>query len=129
MPSDTVRSRGFLCPRCRQRHLYRGRAAGEWFTCACGEHFAVPERPKRPDALADPAERLVVRAVYAVGAAFLLAIPAWLIAVILGLFVGPVAGWLPWAAAAVGFLIGALLGERGVNAVGRVLRSFFEWRF
>jgi hypothetical protein len=123
MPTD-ARRRGFLCPRCRQRFPYR-RAAGGWFTCVCGEHFVVPEKP-RPEPKATPRDRVTRFVVYGLGGAFLVCIPMSLIAI--RLFFAGLAPWVLGLSAAAGFLTGGLLGERGVNAIGRFLRSMFERR-
>jgi hypothetical protein len=124
MSSDAQR-RGFLCPRCRQRFPYRRHTAGEWFTCACGERFVVPEKP-RPEPIATPRDRVARFVAFGLGGAFLVCIPMSLIAI--RLFLAGLAPWVLGTSVAVGFLIGGLLGERGVNAIGRFLRSMFERR-
>jgi hypothetical protein len=124
MSSDAQR-RGFLCPRCRQRFPYRRHAAGEWYTCVCGEHFVVPEKP-RPEPKAAAGDRVARFVAYGLGGAFLVCIPMSLIAI--RLFFAGLAPWVLGISAAVGFLIGGVLGERGVNAIGRFLRSMFERR-
>jgi hypothetical protein len=77
----------------------------------------------------EPSDRtLGMRLVYGFGVAILLSIPAWLIVMILRPFVGGWVYWVAWAVTAVGFFVGLLLGERGLNTVGRFLRSVLEWR-
>jgi hypothetical protein len=108
---------------------YRGHTPGEWITCRCGEHFAVPlptTRRVEPDPT--PANRLLVRLVYGLGIAFLLSIPTYLIVMILRPFVPLPGNWPLWVVAGLGFVTGALLGERGLNAVGRAMRGTLERR-
>ena len=78
--SSDAQSRGFICPRCRQRFPYRGRTAGEWLTCVCGEHFVVPEKPRRSEPKAAAGDRVIRFVAYGFGGAFLVCIPMSLIA-------------------------------------------------
>jgi hypothetical protein len=68
----------------------------------------------------------MVRIVYGLGGALLVSIPTYLIVIILRPFVAMPGQWPLWVAAAAGFLIGAAFGERGVNAIGRLMRGTLE---
>jgi hypothetical protein len=117
--------RRVTCPRCRQPHPGPRLKAGEWVDCSCGQRFLVPERVKRRD---DSPTGWEARVAYALGGGLLLSIPFGLIAAVVGALFHVRTGWLLWGGAAVGFLVGTLLGERGINAIGRAIRGTLDRR-
>jgi hypothetical protein len=107
---------------------FAGRPPGKWVVCGCGERFVLTSPSARPEPARNPADRVVEFFVYGLGGAVLVLIPVAVLTSLTvwqvdasSLFTAVTAG-IFGTATVIGFLVGGLFGERGVNAIGRCLR-------
>jgi hypothetical protein len=108
---------GFRCHYCNKAYRVSEEKIGARMRCSCQEVMRVPRRSGGSSKYRTPGQRLIEFVVYGGGGA------------VLGFCLGClVARWLMrWRIIAgctvLGFLAGALGGERGVDWIGRMIRS------
>lgn len=114
MPREgTIR---FRCWYCNRTHAANWDQAGQQRICNCGERYRIPGREgiaRRSKSILDRSLEFIV---YGLGGGFL--------GLLFGLLYGSLGGLiLAPALVAVGFLLGGLFGERGINWIGALLRA------
>jgi hypothetical protein len=117
----------FRCWYCDKHYTVPEGRIGERITCTCKNLLRVPRRSGGNCQVKTPVDWLVETVVYGGGGALL---GLGLALVILSRWGGPLAwdvwglGWiLVPGLSLIGFLAGLLGGERGINWVGRMIRS------
>jgi hypothetical protein len=119
----------FRCWYCGKGYIVPERRVGQRINCTCRHVLRVPKRDGGNSRVKTPLDWLVEAVVYGGGGAFLGCGLAFLILSQLPRVTGrglvPIEG--AWALVGgltlLGFLFGALGGERGVNWVGRMIRA------
>jgi|SRR6266511_5623019 len=112
----------FRCSACGKRYNLPVQRIGERLDCSCGQHLKVPPRSGGSAKYRTWPDFFIELAVYGVGGAVL----GFLLGVVLLKGMGHVGleGWLVvLPTTAVGFLAGGLVGERGINWIGRKIRE------
>jgi hypothetical protein len=115
----------FRCWYCNKRYAVAEARVGEKLTCSCQRRLRVPRRTGGNCRHKTPVDWVVEWTVYGGGGALL----GFGLALLILSKVPYRGGLLPGrrlilACTALGFLLGALLGEAGVNWVGRLIRRF-----
>lgn len=115
----------FRCPCCNRLHEVSRKKIGRKMLCACQETVRVPVESWGSARYRSVGDRLIELLVYGGGGAFL--------GVCLGLLCLRCISrfnlvWLGWwgflaGCAGLGFLAGALGGERGIDCIGRLIRD------
>jgi hypothetical protein len=119
----------FRCWYCGKGYVVAERRVGERIHCTCRRALRVPKRDGGNSRVKTPTDWLVEVVVYGGGGAFLGCGLAFLILSQLPRLTGRGTGLLEvgWAFVGgltlLGFLFGALGGERGINWVGRMIRE------
>jgi hypothetical protein len=117
----------FRCWYCGRRFAVADDRIGERLSCTCKHMLKVPKRSGGRSKVHRPVDWLIESVVYGGGGAILGASLALLLLFQTPLFVAGgrwrVGGVLIGGLAAAGFLLGVLGGERGINWVGRMIRS------
>ena len=119
----------FRCWYCGKRYAVAEARVGERLTCTCRHPLRVPKRNGGNSRVKTATDWLVEVLVYGGGGAFLGCGLAFLILSQLPRLTGRGTGLLEvgWAFVGgltlLGFLFGALGGERGINWVGRMIRE------
>jgi hypothetical protein len=114
----------FRCWYCNRKHVAGWDQVGEKRVCHCGERYRVPRNPGdiawRDKSLLD---RLLELAIYGTGSALLCGLPALAILARVRPCGYLAAGVILATTIFIGFTIGALFGERGINWIGSRLRK------
>lgn len=113
----------FRCWYCGKRCAIAETRIGERLTCSCKHLLKVPKKSGGRTKVLRPADLLVEALVYGGGGALLGLGLGFLIVSRLPFFRVGGRGRLIAALAIAGFLAGTFGGERGVNWVGRMIRS------
>ena len=113
----------FRCWYCGKRYAVAEARVGERLTCSCKHLLKVPKKSGGRTKVLRPADLLVEALVYGGGGA-LLGLGLGLLIVSRVPFFRAGGGWrLTLGLTVAGFLAGTFGGERGVNWVGRLIRS------
>lgn len=122
----------FRCWYCGKRYAVAEARVGELVPCTCRHTLRVPKRNGGNSRVKTPTDWLVEVLVYGGGGAFLGCGLAFLILSQVPRFLGRGAAGIgslrtAWALVGgltlLGFLFGALAGERGINWIGRMIRA------
>ena len=106
----------FRCWYCNRTHAASRDEVGQQRVCNCGERYRIPRREgiaRRSKSFLDRSLEFIV---YGLGGGVLGLLFGLLYGSLGGLILAPVL-------AAIGFLLGGLFGERGVNWIGALLRA------
>ena len=115
----------FRCPCCTRLHSVSASKIGATMLCSCQETLRVPSRSWGSAKYRSVGDRLIEVFVYGGGGAFLSVCLA-LLCIRLVLRAAPQGlGWWGVLAgcAGLGFLVGAVGGERGIDLIGRMIRD------
>lgn len=118
----------FRCWYCNRKHKMPHDRIGSRFTCACSYPLRVPRYSGGKCRIKSVADWAVEAIVYGGGGA-LLGLCLGLLAVALLLYGGigrdfVAVGWILVASlTSIGLFIGLIFGERGINWIGRLIRS------
>jgi hypothetical protein len=110
----------FRCWYCNRRYLYQEKEAGLRFACSCGQRLKVPRRSGENCRCKGPADFLVEFAVYGFGGAAVGLLAGFIL--VAKVFAFGFEWLVPVGLGVIGFLVGGLGGERGINWLGSALR-------
>jgi hypothetical protein len=109
----------FRCWYCNRTHAASWDQVGQQRVCNCGERYRIPRREGIARRSKSVFDRSLEFLIYGLGGGVL--------GLLFGLLLGSLGGLiLAPALAAVGFLVGGLFGERGINWIGALLRATEE---
>lgn len=111
----------FRCWFCNRAYLKPAEAARSRFRCGCGRRVRVPRRSGGSSKARSPLDWLIESVVYGGAGALIGFVLAVAIFSRIPLLRRPLEVTI--AATALGFLAGALFGERGINWLGQKLRD------
>ena len=118
----------FRCWYCNRKHTMPLKGIGKTIRCSCSNELRVPRYSGGKCRVKTMADWAVEAVVYGGGGAFLCGGIGFLLAAVI-IDVGRdassfILGWgITIGLAAIGFLIGLLFGERGINWIGRLIRK------